>query len=167
MRTLVYCRCRRGPSHFQLQLIKQYQPRKTTTITCHMLELPHAKKMLLACTHTHTHTDVHVHEGAAICCGLAHFFLVPCSLCFFVVVVIVVVFGVKNLWFKDTQKSNSTNFHSSFCWFHFLATLNSICIHITCVCECLCVCVCVFCQVDVCNCQLVQLLFVAFHVKFK
>lgn len=147
MRTLVYCRCRRGPSHFQLQLIKQYQPRKTTTtattITCHMLELPHAKKMLLTCTHTHAHTYRRARTWRR--CHLLRprtFFLVPCSLCFFVVVVIVVVFGVKNLWFKDTQKSNSTNFHLSFCWFHFLATLNSICIHITCVCECLCVCVC-------------------------
>jgi len=33
----------------------------TTTITCHMLELPHAKKMLLTLIHTHKYVKAASH----------------------------------------------------------------------------------------------------------
>lgn len=73
----------RGPSHFQLLLIKQQQQQQLHAIcwSCHTQRK----------CYKHTHTNMHVHEGsAAICCGLAHF----CAVLFF---------GVKNLWFKDTK----------------------------------------------------------------
>lgn len=60
---------------------------ETTTITCHMLELPHAKKML----QTYTLIPICTYMKAALPFAVAsHIFV----LCFF---------GVKNLWFKDTK----------------------------------------------------------------